>query len=406
MADRFGWITDLPIELWAADGGTVIWIGHPETGPLALCSISDAPRPEARSVVSSLLRMDMAVTMLTGDMKATAEAVGRVVGISDVRAGLRPHDKISYVLSMKNVAMVGDGVNDVPALAAAQVGIAMGAAGRAAALEAADVVLMDSNLDKLVWAFRLGRKVVWKIRQNIFLSLALKLVLVICTFAGYASLWAAIVSDVGAMLVVTLNGTSLMLLASTHQKPKMTKAKDASTSGWSWDASNAGQSEVLEDEQKTKQLQIEAAITPPPLLLQHNPQVQRKDFKLGFGFNQCRDDCCCEKDSEKKARVPIEGAESIPPPPLPVDSLRTRKASRPRFASVQCKDECCVKPLEPSQENTEVSDPPPPPPPFADASSSAAHRQERRRKLAMGGAGQTSRFSAEPSRIGLAADEL
>jgi len=217
LARRMGWSLERSeMQEWASSGGTVLWIGSTE-GLIARCSVCDAPREEAKRVISSMLDADIQLMMLTGDMKATADAVAKLVGITDVRAGLLPDDKISHIMeSTRNcshaVAMVGDGVNDVPALAAASVGIAMGAAGRASALEMADVVLMDSDLEKLILAFRLGRRVLRKIRQNIAFAIISKLVLVLITLFGHGTLWGAIVADVGAMLVVTLNGTSVMSL--------------------------------------------------------------------------------------------------------------------------------------------------------------------------------------------------
>jgi len=216
LAKRMGWKSEVPTEEWASSGGSVLWIGSGKELQ-AQCSVADAPRQEAKEVVASLKDAGMELIMLTGDMKATAEAIGKLVDITDVRAGLMPDDKISHIMHMRSnhkdeVAMVGDGINDVPALAAARIGIAMGAAGRASALEVADVVLMDSDLKKLVMAFRLGKRVLRKIKQNIAFAVISKLALVLCTVAGKASLWGAICADVGAMLVVTLNGTSVMSL--------------------------------------------------------------------------------------------------------------------------------------------------------------------------------------------------
>eukprot|EP00931_Biecheleriopsis_adriatica_P039104 TRINITY_DN2236_c0_g2_i1.p1 TRINITY_DN2236_c0_g2~~TRINITY_DN2236_c0_g2_i1.p1 ORF type:complete len:946 (-),score=191.37 TRINITY_DN2236_c0_g2_i1:574-3411(-) len=217
LAQRMGWSLECSeMQEWASSGGTVLWIGSTE-GLIARCSVCDAPREEAKRVISSMLDAGIQLKMLTGDMKTTADAVANLVGITDVRAGLLPDDKISHIMESTRhcshaVAMVGDGVNDVPALAAASVGIAMGAAGRASALEMADVVLMDSDLEKLVLAFRLGKRVLQKIRQNIAFAIISKLVLVLITLSGYGTLWGAIVADVGAMLVVTLNGVSVMSL--------------------------------------------------------------------------------------------------------------------------------------------------------------------------------------------------
>lgn len=215
LADRLAWSGNLPVDTWAARCGTVVWAGT-EEGPWAAISIADAPRPEAAQAMEAIRWLGCRLVMMTGDTVPAGEAVGRLVGITDVKASLKPDDKIKCVVDMQTknledvIAMVGDGVNDVPALAASHVGIAMGAAGRPAALETADVVLMDSDLHSLVKALLLGRRVLTKIRQNIAFALASKLATVLFALLGYVSLWGAISADVGAMLVVTLNGTSLM----------------------------------------------------------------------------------------------------------------------------------------------------------------------------------------------------
>lgn len=223
LARRMGWTSDPVLLSWAVNESTIIWIGTTCGQLLAQCSVADAPRHEAKEAMRILREAGIDIVMLTGDVEVTASAVAESVGIHEFRAGLLPEDKISHVLEMQknlkcNVAMVGDGVNDVPALAVANVGIAMGAAGRAAALEVADVVLMDSNLEKLVKAFRLGRRVLRKVRQNIAFAVISKLVLVLFTLSGRASLWGAIVADVGSMLIVTLNGTSVMSLRRQFKK--------------------------------------------------------------------------------------------------------------------------------------------------------------------------------------------
>ncbi|MFN8529269.1 MAG: HAD-IC family P-type ATPase, partial [Anaerolineae bacterium] len=131
-------------------------------------------------------------------------------GIDDVRAGLLPADKVTAVHDLQtrygSAAMVGDGINDTPALAAASVGIAMGGMGSASALETADVVLMADDIRQLPFAVRLARFTTGLIRQNIVLSIAVKLLFVVLAIEGGASLWAAILADVGMSLLVTLNG--------------------------------------------------------------------------------------------------------------------------------------------------------------------------------------------------------
>ena len=152
--------------------------------------------------------------MLTGDNRATAEAIARQVGIDEVHAELLPEDKVQAVEALVakygTVAMVGDGVNDAPAMARASLGIAMGAAGSDAAIETADIALMTDDLAKLPWLIEHSRRTLAIIRQNIAFSLAVKALFVGLTFAGYATLWGAIAADVGASLLVVMNALRLL----------------------------------------------------------------------------------------------------------------------------------------------------------------------------------------------------
>jgi Cd2+/Zn2+-exporting ATPase len=148
--------------------------------------------------------------MLTGDHAAVAESVGRRVGVADVRAGLLPQDKVAAVRELDashgRVIMVGDGINDTPALAAATVGIAMGGAGSAQALETADVALMADDLTQLPFAVRLSRFARRLIVMNVVISFGIKALFIGLALLGVTSLWAAVLADVGTSLLVTLNG--------------------------------------------------------------------------------------------------------------------------------------------------------------------------------------------------------
>jgi Cd2+/Zn2+-exporting ATPase len=152
--------------------------------------------------------------MLTGDNAATAQAIANEIGIDEFRAELLPEDKVAAVEELRrrfgSVAMVGDGVNDAPALASADVGIAMGAAGSDAALETADVALMADELLKIPYAFRLSRATVRNIKANLTISLVMKAGFVVAAIAGVATLWMAVVADMGASLIVIANALRLL----------------------------------------------------------------------------------------------------------------------------------------------------------------------------------------------------
>ena len=151
--------------------------------------------------------------MLTGDDARVAEAIQSALGVANVRAGLRPEDKVQAIEELKEhgvVAMIGDGINDAPALAAAHVGIAMGVRGSALALESADVALMTDDLGQVPEVVALGRRARRVIRQNIAVSLVAKAAVLALAAFGFASLWAAVLADVGTSLVVVLHGMSLL----------------------------------------------------------------------------------------------------------------------------------------------------------------------------------------------------
>jgi Zn2+/Cd2+-exporting ATPase len=177
-------------------------------------TVADAVRAEARDTVQALHGEGLKLLMLTGDNQGTAAAIARETGIDEVRAELLPEDKVAAVEELVEtygaVAMVGDGVNDAPAMARATLGIAMGAAGSDAAIETADVALMSDDLTRLPWLVRHSRRTLAVIRQNIGFSLAVKAVFVLLTFAGAASIWAAIAADTGASLLVIANGLRLL----------------------------------------------------------------------------------------------------------------------------------------------------------------------------------------------------
>jgi Cd2+/Zn2+-exporting ATPase len=183
--------------------------------PVGVIGVADEPRETARGAVDMLRAYGIEhIALLTGDYEAPAGALARAIGVDTYRASLLPEDKVAAVSELRSrfgtLAMVGDGVNDAPALASADVGIAMGAAGTAAALETADVALMSDELVKIPFAIRLSRATARNIRVNIAFSLTLKAAFLIMAVAGTASLWAAVVADTGASLIVIANALRLL----------------------------------------------------------------------------------------------------------------------------------------------------------------------------------------------------
>lgn len=182
---------------------------------LGLIAVADVLRENSKNVIGNLHSMGIQKTiMLTGDNEGTANAIGEQVGVSDIKAELLPQDKLRYIKDLRKkydrVAMVGDGVNDAPALAASTVGIAMGGAGTDTALETADIALMADDLGKLPFTVKLSRKALSIIKQNITFSLGIKLVALLLVIPGWLTLWIAIFADMGATLIVTLNGLRLL----------------------------------------------------------------------------------------------------------------------------------------------------------------------------------------------------
>ncbi len=198
-----------------ANGQTTMLVRENDTlrGFLA---VSDPPRPASRAAIAALKELNVSHTvMLTGDNPTVAGAIGRQVEVDEIRAGLLPTDKVTAVRELvktygDTVAMVGDGVNDAPALAAASVGIAMGAGGTAQALETADVALMADDLTQLPVAIRLGRRAIGTIQFNIWFALIIKAIFLTTAVLGLATLWMAVFADMGASLLVTLNGMRLL----------------------------------------------------------------------------------------------------------------------------------------------------------------------------------------------------
>jgi Cd2+/Zn2+-exporting ATPase len=196
-------------------GQTVMVVRDDCCGVRGYIAVADTLRPGVPAVMAALDAVGIEHTvMLTGDNEATARAVATAAGVDDVQADLLPEQKVAAIERLleqyEAVAMVGDGVNDAPALARASVGIAMGAAGTDTALETADVALMADDLSKLPFTVRLSRRARAIIRQNVALSLGIKAVFLALALTGNATLWMAVFADMGASLIVTLNGMRLL----------------------------------------------------------------------------------------------------------------------------------------------------------------------------------------------------
>ncbi len=204
------------IELAEADGQTVMLVSQDEV-VLGFVGVADTIRPDSAAALKALKAIDRhyQIVMLTGDNPQVAENIAREVGNLDaVRAGLLPEDKLQVIQQLQSqyglVAMVGDGVNDTPALAAASVGIAVSNGGNAQAMDTADVVLMQESLSLLPEAVQNSRRAQRIIWQNIVFSLLIKAVFLVLTLFGYATLWMAVFADMGASLLVTLNGMRML----------------------------------------------------------------------------------------------------------------------------------------------------------------------------------------------------
>lgn len=196
-----------------AEGKTAIVIASPSAA-LAVIGVADTVRETSRQAVSELHSLGVRTVMLTGDNQQTANVIAKSVGIDDARGSLLPEDKLKAVeaeLAMHGmVGMVGDGINDAPALAKSNIGFAMGAAGTDTAIETADVALMDDDLRKIPEFIRLSRKTGAILKQNIVLALGIKVVFVVLALMGMATLWMAVFADMGGSLLVVFNGLRLL----------------------------------------------------------------------------------------------------------------------------------------------------------------------------------------------------
>ncbi len=194
-------------------GKTVMIVGT-KTEVLLLIAVADEMRKSSATVIDQLHHMGIESLMLTGDNQRTAKAISHQVDISTIKAELLPEDKLNVIQHLqkkgKKVGMVGDGVNDAPALAIADIGVAMGGAGTDTALETADIALMSDDLNRLPYTIDLSQRALKIIKQNITFSLGIKLFALLLVIPGWLTLWIAVFSDMGATVVVILNSLRLM----------------------------------------------------------------------------------------------------------------------------------------------------------------------------------------------------
>ena len=194
--------------------GRTVTLLADERGVLALFAVADTIRDTSRDAVAKLKAMGVVPVMLTGDNNATAKAVAQQAGIDDARGNLLPEDKLTAIKDMQAkygpTAMTGDGINDAPALAQADVGFAMGGAGTDTAMEAADVVIMNDDLGRIAETIRLSRQTYAVLWQNITLALSIKAVFFVWAVFGDATMWMAVFADMGASLLVVANGLRLL----------------------------------------------------------------------------------------------------------------------------------------------------------------------------------------------------
>jgi len=206
---------ELEAELDALErqGKTVVLLLD-RSGPLALFAVADTVKDSSRQAIAELHELGIKTVMLTGDNPHTAQAIAAQVGIDRAEGNLLPSDKLNTIESLyaegHRVGMVGDGINDAPALARAEIGFAMAAAGTDTAIETADVALMDDDLRKIPAFVRLSRQSAAILTQNIVLALGIKAIFLAITFAGMATMWMAVFADMGVSLLVVFNGLRLL----------------------------------------------------------------------------------------------------------------------------------------------------------------------------------------------------
>jgi Cd2+/Zn2+-exporting ATPase len=196
------------------EAGRTVSVLASEAGPIALFAVADTIKPSSREAVAELKALGITAVMLTGDNQATASAIAHEAGIDEARGNLLPQDKLDAIKTLQSqhgmTAMTGDGINDAPALAQSDIGVAMGAAGTDTAMEAADVVVMNDDLRRIAETVRLSKATNAVLWQNITLALGIKAVFLVLAVFGNATMWMAVFADMGASLLVVANGLRLL----------------------------------------------------------------------------------------------------------------------------------------------------------------------------------------------------
>lgn len=201
------------VEALEGQGKSVVGIFN-EGGVYLLLAVADSIKKNSAAAIAELKRMGVKTIMLTGDNQKAADAVAREVGVDEARGNLLPEDKLAAVRDLSKqglkIGMAGDGINDAPALAQADIGFAMATAGTGAAIETADVALMDDDLGKIPVFIRLSKSARAILMQNITLAIGIKMIFFVLTFVGYTSMWMAVFADIGVSLMVVFNGLRML----------------------------------------------------------------------------------------------------------------------------------------------------------------------------------------------------
>jgi Cd2+/Zn2+-exporting ATPase len=204
------------------DAGRTVTLLASNTAVLGLFAVADTIKETSRQAIEELRELGIGTTMLTGDNSATAQSIATHAGIDAAEGNLLPEDKLNAIRELQErygfTAMTGDGINDAPALAAADIGIAMGGAGTDTAIEAADIVVMNDDLRRIPEAIRLSRKTHSVLVQNITLALAIKAVFLVLTLFGSATMWMAVFADMGASLLVVANGLRMLRVLPSQER--------------------------------------------------------------------------------------------------------------------------------------------------------------------------------------------